>query len=198
MAYKMFAVAVDITPLMAYQFVQSAKQLGVEYYVAPYEADAQLAYMYLKKRVHAVITEDSDLLAFGVKICFFKMDKSGQGFEVDLDNLALVEELNFRKFDLDSLLITCILSGCDYLDSIKGIGFKKAHKLVYENGKDLNTLIKKIRREGKHLVPLDYEKTFERALLTFKFQRVYCPEKKQLVHLNDPLTHEMGKLLKNH
>ena len=40
MAYKMFSVAVDITPLMAYQFVQAAKQLGVEYYVAPYEADA--------------------------------------------------------------------------------------------------------------------------------------------------------------
>jgi hypothetical protein len=29
MAYKMFAVAVDITPLMAYQFVQSAISLGV-------------------------------------------------------------------------------------------------------------------------------------------------------------------------
>jgi exonuclease 1 len=154
--------------------------------------------MYLKKKVHAVITEDSDLLAFGVKICFFKMDKNGQGFEVDLDNLHLVEELNFRKFDLESLLITCILSGCDYLDSIKGIGFKKAHKLVYENGKDLSTLIKKIRREGKHLVPLDYEKTFERALLTFKFQRVYCPDKRQLVYLNDPETHEHGHMLKKY
>ena len=57
--------------------MQAAKQLGVEYYVAPYEADAQLTYMYLKKRVDAVITEDSDLLAFGVKVCFFKMDKNG-------------------------------------------------------------------------------------------------------------------------
>lgn len=27
-------------------------------------------------------------------------------------------------------LITCILSGCDYLESIKGIGIKKALKLV--------------------------------------------------------------------
>ena len=86
--------------------------------------------MYLTGKVQAVITEDSDLLAFGVKVCFFKMDKNGQGFEIDLDNLHLVEELNFKKFNLDSLLITCILSGCDYIDSIKGIGFKKAHKLV--------------------------------------------------------------------
>lgn len=32
------------------------------------------------------------------------------------------------------LLTTCILSGCDYLESIKGIGFKKAHQLVLMNG----------------------------------------------------------------
>jgi 5'-3' exonuclease len=47
------------------------------------------------------------------------------------------------------LLITCILSGCDYLESIKGIGFKKAHKLVYENGDDVPQILRKIRREGK-------------------------------------------------
>ena len=81
-----------------------------------------------------VITEDSDLLAFGVTKCFFKMDNYGVGYEVDLDKLDLVEELNFRTFTIDMLLVTCILSGCDYLESIKGIGFKKAHRLVYENG----------------------------------------------------------------
>jgi exonuclease-1 len=58
-------------------------------------------------------------------------------------------ELNFRTFTLEMLLITCILSGCDYLESIKGIGFKKAHKLVYENGTDVQAILKKIRREGK-------------------------------------------------
>lgn len=67
------------------------------------------------------------------------------------------------------LLTTCILSGCDYLDSIKGIGFKKAHKLVSESGDDLKTILRKLRREGKHVVPNDYEKNFMKALLTFKF-----------------------------
>jgi exonuclease 1 len=70
----------------------------VEYYVAPYEADAQLAYMYLTGRAQVVITEDSDLLIFGVKKVLFKMDKNGQGIEVDLDLLPEVEELNFRNF----------------------------------------------------------------------------------------------------
>ena len=41
-------------------------------------------------------------------------------------------ELNFRSFTLDMLLITCILSGCDYLESIKGVGFKTAHRFVWE------------------------------------------------------------------
>jgi len=60
------------------------------------------------------------------------MDKNGYGTEIDLDRLGEVEELNFRTFSGDMLLTCCILSGCDYLDSIKGIGFKKAHKLVYD------------------------------------------------------------------
>mmetsp|Transcript_33970 Transcript_33970/g.44846 ORF Transcript_33970/g.44846 Transcript_33970/m.44846 type:complete len:90 (-) Transcript_33970:1859-2128(-) len=40
MAHKMFSAAVDITPEMAYKFVQVAKQMGIQYIVSPYEADA--------------------------------------------------------------------------------------------------------------------------------------------------------------
>jgi len=163
--------------------------------VAPYEADAQLAYLFKTGRAHAVITEDSDLLIFGVTRVMFKMDKSGIGIEIDLDNLEKVEELNFRTFTPDMLLLACIISGCDYIDRISGIGFKKAHKLVYEHGDDIQAIVRKIRREGKHFIPKGYEETFEKALLTFKFQLVYCPEKQKLVHLHDPKTHPLGPLL---
>jgi exonuclease-1 len=103
------------------------------------------------------------------------MDKTGNGVEVDMSRLAEVTELNFRQFQGDMFLYMCILSGCDYLDSIKGIGFKKAYKLVYEHGENLSKILLRIRREGKYLIPHDYEKSFEQALLTFKFQLVYCP-----------------------
>lgn len=46
---------------------QAARALGVDCLVAPYEADAQLAYLNKAGIVQAVITEDSDLLAFGCK-----------------------------------------------------------------------------------------------------------------------------------
>lgn len=47
--------------------VQAARARGVDCIVAPYEADAQLAYLNKTGVVQAIITEDSDLLAFGCK-----------------------------------------------------------------------------------------------------------------------------------
>lgn len=39
----------------------------------------QLAYLNIKGYVSAVITEDSDIIAFGARVVFFKMDKEGNG-----------------------------------------------------------------------------------------------------------------------
>ena len=190
MAQRKYAESIDITPQIAFEFIAALRKLEVEYYVAPYEADSQLAYLFLTGRVDMVITEDSDLLVFGVKRVFFKMDRAGNGFEVDLNRMGEVdEEINLKNFSHDMFVTCCIISGCDYLDSIKGVGFKKAYKLVHENGDDLRNIVKKIRREGKLLIPPDYEKNFEKAFLTFKFQYVFCPERRQVVHLNDPAKH---------
>lgn len=39
--------------------------MQIKYIVAPYEADAQLAYLYKNKLCHGIITEDSDLMPYG-------------------------------------------------------------------------------------------------------------------------------------
>ena len=141
MAHKLFSAAVDITPEMAYKFVQVAKQMGIEQIVAPYEADAQLAYMWRTGKADIVITEDSDLLLFGASKVFFKMNTYGKGIEIDLSNLHKTDSFNYlSSLKLPSLsqlqtnqlmlLITCIMSGCDYLESIKGVGFKTALRLI--------------------------------------------------------------------
>lgn len=44
---------------------QALRARGVWWIVAPYEADAQMALLALRGEVHAVVTEDSDLLAYG-------------------------------------------------------------------------------------------------------------------------------------
>ena len=42
-----------------------------------------------------------------------------------------------------------------------------------------------IKDEGKVTVPESYEEKYQKAFLTFKFQRVYCPQRKKLVTLNE-------------
>ena len=45
--------------------LQALKAANVDFIVAPFEADAQMAYLAVNGLVHAVITEDSDLLPYG-------------------------------------------------------------------------------------------------------------------------------------
>ena len=71
----MFSKAVDITPSMAHKLIVRLREMGVQCIVAPYEADAQLAFLSMNNIVSSVITEDSDLLAFGCKRIMFKMDQ---------------------------------------------------------------------------------------------------------------------------
>lgn len=50
-----------------YFVIQALKAENVDYVVAPYEADAQMAFMEREGLVNGIITEDSDMLVFGCK-----------------------------------------------------------------------------------------------------------------------------------
>lgn len=50
---------------MAYNLIRKLKEEKVECIVAPYEADAQLAFLARSGYVSCVITEDSDLIPYG-------------------------------------------------------------------------------------------------------------------------------------
>jgi exonuclease-1 len=124
-AYKMFQKAVDITPALARQFIAELRRMpGVQCIVAPYEADAQLAYLSQRDLVHAVITEDSDLIPFGCKRILYKMDGAGMGLEFRLRNIETNGDLKFNGWTHQMLQQMCIMAGCDYLKSIPGIGIK--------------------------------------------------------------------------
>lgn len=49
----------------------------VQCLTAPYESDAQLAYLSQRRLVDLVITEDSDLLLYGARAVLFKLDNDG-------------------------------------------------------------------------------------------------------------------------
>lgn len=58
------------------------------------------------------------------------MDKFGQGVEFRSSKLGQNKELDFTGFTKQMLLEMCIFSGCDYLQSLPGMGVKRAHALV--------------------------------------------------------------------
>ncbi|KAK9714476.1 hypothetical protein RND81_06G097100 [Saponaria officinalis] len=182
-AYEYYQKAVDISPAIAFELIQVLKREGIAYIVAPYEADAQMAFLAITKQVDAVITEDSDLIAFGCPRIIYKMDKYGQGVEFQFQLLERNKDLNFGGFSGDMLLEMCILSGCDYLPSLPGMGLKRAHALI-SKFKTYQKVIKHLRYSSVAVPPL-YEESFKKAVWTFRYQRVYDSKKEGIVHLSN-------------
>ncbi|KAG9309953.1 PIN domain-like protein [Chiua virens] len=57
-AREFYLKCVDVTPQMAYQLIKVLRAEGIQYVVAPYEADAQMAYLERIGIVDGIITED--------------------------------------------------------------------------------------------------------------------------------------------
>lgn len=67
---------------MVHQVILALKQHNIQFIVAPYEADAQLAFLSLSGAVDVVITEDSDAIVYGCRRVLFKLNKDGSGDEI--------------------------------------------------------------------------------------------------------------------
>lgn len=177
-----FVRSIDITPVMAYELVKQLRAHAIPYIVAPYEADAQLAYLEKEGVIDAIITEDSDLLVYGCRTVLFKLDTYGSCVEIRRDHFQNIKQLDMRGWSHKEFRQMAILSGCDYLPSIAGMGLKNAHKFLrkYES---IEQVIRALNLEGRWHVPASYAADFERAEFTFEHQRVYDPTQRFLTTL---------------
>lgn len=64
-ANEAYKKGLKITHMMSHRLIERLQQEKIKYVVAPYEADAQLAYMFKMKVIHAVIANDVDMIPFG-------------------------------------------------------------------------------------------------------------------------------------
>ena len=183
-AFECFQRAVDITPAHARAVQVALDEAGVTYIVAPYEADAQIGYLLRAGRAGLAITEDSDLLAHGCHTVLFKMDIHGNGEAVLLNDVRRVTRaMDLAQFDAAMFLDLCVVAGCDYLPGIPGVALKKAAGLV-RRFRTAEGAVRQLRFAGAP-VPRDYEDLVRRARLTFLHQRVWCPDRKTLVHATE-------------
>ncbi|KAF9010214.1 PIN domain-like protein [Cyathus striatus] len=185
-----YVKCVDVTPQMAYQLIKALKAESVSYVVAPYEADAQLAYLERVGLVDAILTEDSDLLVFGCKNVLFKLDTAASTVvsisRSDFASIcdANVSGMSFLGWSDVQFRAMAILSGCDYLPSIPGIGLKRACSLL-RKWKTVEQAIRAILLDGKLKVPTGYLEKFRLAEKCYMHQRVYSPLEERLVHLTE-------------
>lgn len=129
--------------------------MGVPFIVALSEAEAQCAELAKKGKVYATATEDMDALTFRTpkllrKLTFSQGKDKQPIIEIDMEGVLRGLQLTYEQFvDL------CILCGCDYTGTIKGIGPKTALKLI-RTYKSLEVTIAHLKRDKKYEIPADW------------------------------------------
>ncbi|KYK54797.1 exonuclease [Drechmeria coniospora] len=182
-AAQEFQKCIDVTPEMASSVIQQLKLMGVPYVVAPYEADAQLVYLERQGLVDGILSDDSDLLVFGAKRLLTKLDQYGNCIEINRRDFCACREVSLTGWSDADFRRMAILSGCDYLNGLPSVGLKTAYRML-RKCKTPERVVRMLQFEGKR-VSENYLTQFYQAELTFLHQWVYCPTKKELVHLTD-------------
>ncbi|KAJ2400336.1 hypothetical protein GGI23_002096 [Coemansia sp. RSA 2559] len=183
-AFEMFQRCVEVTPEMARAVVVELKAEGFKYVVAPYEADAQLAFLEARGMISASISEDSDLIVFGCKCIIFKLDQYGEATVFDRARLDKAKAVKIGGWSDSKIRQMCILSGCDYAASVPRVGLKTAYQYTARST-DIRMAVGLMRADGLS-VPDGYEDDAVRADLTFRFQHVYDPQTQTMVHVSQP------------
>ncbi|GAB0132544.1 hypothetical protein EsDP_00000977 [Epichloe bromicola] len=182
-AAQEFQKCIDITPEMASCLIQQLKQMGIPYVVAPYEADAQLVYLERQGLVNGILSDDSDLLVFGAKRLLTKLDQYGNCIEINRRDFCACREVSLTGWTDTDFRRMAIMSGCDYLNGLPGVGLKTAYRMLRKS-KTPERVVRLLQFDGKR-VSENYLTQFYQAELTFLHQWVFCPKKKGLVHLTE-------------
>ncbi|KAJ3669323.1 hypothetical protein LUZ60_011273 [Juncus effusus] len=127
--------------------------MGLPIFQAPCEAEAQCAALSMNNKVYAVASEDMDTLTFGApKFIRHLMEPTSKKVQImEYEISKVLEEL---QLTMDQFIDLCILCGCDYCDSIKGIGGQTALKLIRKYGL-IENILENISKE-RYKVPEDW------------------------------------------
>jgi flap endonuclease-1 len=148
--------------------------MGMPYIEAPCEAEAQCAAMTKAGVVFASATEDMDCLTFGSNIVLRHLTAS-EAKKLPIREINLDRVLSSLELQRDEFIDLCILLGCDYCDSPRGIGPKRAVSLIQKH-KSIEEIMKhKSSLPTNVQFPENWE--FEEARRLFKEPDVSDPMK---------------------
>ncbi len=131
-----------LTKEMAAQARELLGYMGVPCVEAPEDGEAQASYMAGKGDVYAAASQDYDSLLFGAPVLVRNMTLSGRrklprrNVYVDVvpETLRLSDMLGALQITREQLVDMGVLMGTDFNPGVKGIGPKKALKLMKDHG----------------------------------------------------------------
>lgn len=127
--------------------------MGVPYIEAPCEAEAQCAELVKGGKVYGTATEDMDGLTFGTDVLLRHMTYS-EARKMPIKEFSLQKVLSGLELNRNEFIDLCILLGCDYCESIRGIGPKRAVELIKQH-KSIEKILSCIDTK-KYAVPEDW------------------------------------------
>lgn len=216
-AIASFQRGMSVTPDVERHAIAAMRRLGVTVIIAPYEADSQLAYLCSIGMCDAVLTEDSDIIVYSA-ICnrsfpiLYKFNTSGSAQLIECNKIFKQHQVPVNTIGTEtsgkrSKFLTsikdflgpsgrrmfvqmCVLAGCDYSDSVPGIGLQYSQQAVaqfrdVENDSRLESIVNFWNISGKK-VPIGFLERVRRAELLFFYHLVYDPRTKAIVHFLPP------------
>merc|ERR1711904_585721 len=124
---------VRVTKEQNQQTKELLKLMGIPVVEAPSEAEATCAALCRDGKVYAAATEDADCLTFGTTTLVRNL-MAAESQKKTILEVSLERVLEQLSITMDQFIDFCILSGCDYCDTIKGVGPSTAIKLIIQHG----------------------------------------------------------------
>ena len=175
---------VKVTPKMNQDVRRLLKMMGCPIIEAPCEAEATCAKMAKLGKVYGSVTEDMDVLTFGSPVMIKNMFstqptgttttpgmKPGQRPVYEVNLAVALEQLNVS---MDQFIDFCILCGCDYADTLRGVGPHTGFKLIVEHG----SIEEVVKHTDEAKIPPDW--MFKEARHLFKEPDVIAADAPEL------------------
>lgn len=138
--------------------------MGVPYVEASCEAEATCAELCKKGKVWATATEDMDALTFGTVRLLRGLHHS-EARKQPVREFNLQKALEGLELTMEQFIDMCILCGCDYTSSIRGIGPKSSLKLMKEHG-SIENILENLDSK-KYKPPQDFLQQYKQARQMF-------------------------------
>ena len=154
-AKQMAGRTIRVTSDMSNDAKKLLRLMGVPVIEAPCEAEAQCAVLVKYDLAYGTATEDMDALTFGTKFLLRGFNSKKEPIcQIDLKKMLEEFDLTHNEF-----IDLCILCGCDYTQTIGGIGPVSAYNLIQEHG-NIETVLARLQnmnnsyyRKKKFIIP---------------------------------------------